>query len=156
MGKSMVLKDLSGHAAGYVRVSDREALCGVRLNGDAQLALVLADGSSQVFDLQTGAAEQRFSCERKAFTGYYVFRGKELLLISGENMRDAFARDQLLRRKEASSTAARTEDVRKPAQQEIEAEAPKLRRQPDFPQRRWPPPPCWDEAQYIEGSWQEP
>ena len=146
MGKSAVLKDQKNRPAGYLRREKDAIICQTGLEKPAQLMLVLADGSKRVFELKEGRGEQRFSCEGADMTGGCVFCGDELLMVSDERMQQLF--ENRMRK-----------GVAKPTMPEREQPALKRENKPPerhvFAQRRWPPPPCWDAAQYREGKWQE-
>ena len=156
MGKSAVLKDLSNRPAGYVLLSGGSAVCRTHLDRPAQLVLVLADGSQITHTLDGGADEQRFPCEGSAMLGCYVFRMEELLLISDEAMRCAFERQALALR---NSAQTQREGARETVRTVLQAQPPEREegreKKHAFAQRRWPPPPCWEAARYLDGRWQE-
>jgi len=154
VGKSAVLKDLFNHVAGYVVLSGESVLCRAQLNAPATLNIVFSDGTHGEYDLDAHGKEQRFSCEEKNMRGCYVFQKEELCLISDEAMRRAF--EEQIRRSCAVDLRKRMperemEDLLLPeaqAQGNLESER-------TLPQRRWPPPPCWDGICYRNGCWQE-
>lgn len=149
MGKSAVLKDLSNRPAGYMRLVQERVMVRAQLKEAAQLRVVFSDGSSREYALDGGSGEQCFSCGRSDAVGGFVFRKEELLLISDEAMRSAFAREiskekagKAQKKQERQNMGADTRDK------------PKEKR-PALAQRRWPPPPCWEAARYREGAWRE-
>lgn len=155
VGKSMVLRDLSGRMAGYVRGCEDGWMCRTQVDTPAQLGVVFEDGSQRVYALEGGRQEQRIDCQGCGMHGCYVFREEELLLISQERMRGMFEMHVLMRRKQ---TADEKKKEQKSEHKEIESVQKQSKgglKRP-FAQRRWPPPPCWDTARYEQGSWREP
>ncbi|MBQ8620441.1 MAG: hypothetical protein IJ418_23440 [Clostridia bacterium] len=154
MGKSAVLKDSSNRPAGYMRAAGDCIICRVQLETPAELALVFADGSWRTYALSGGHEEQRFSDGKGEIIGCCVFAADELLLVSDESMRCVFS-ERIARKRTAHADEIRKRQT--PAQQD-ERKTEQERKgnaQHVFAQRRWPPPPCWESAQYKNGSWQE-
>lgn len=155
MGKSAVLKDITNHPAGYLRMMDGAVFCRTQMERPAELALVYADGSQHVYIMEEGNFEQRFACKGD-ITGCYVFRGEKLLLFSDESMRCAF--EKWMGRKKACVGAA---DERGMQRNSVQPDVPEKemedreKKQHVFAQRRWPPPPCLCGVHYRNGCWQE-
>ena len=156
MGKSVVLKDLTRRLAGYVYAGKSGVSCRMPLDTPAQLIVLFSDGKQKEYTVDAGGTEQHFDGECGMMSGCYVFCRDELLLFSDETMRAAFEKRRL-------SSASEENRNHVPAQRH---EGEQLKSQPEknkgpsarestFPQRRWPPPPCWDTAQYRQGSWEE-
>lgn len=156
MGKSAVLKDLTGRPSGYIRLGDGNVLLRAALNAPAQLAIVYSDGSQSEYALSGDTAEQRIACDDKTVCGCYVFQGDVLLLLSDPAMRRAFERRALMQRKRDEPDL---DDQREKDNAHAEKNVPEQKeireRDEGFAQRRWPPPPCWDSARYRRGVWQE-
>lgn len=153
MKTTVVLKDMKNHPAGYVRKTEQGVACRAKIGHPAQLALVFDDGSRAVHPLGCIDAEQQFCCDGNALSGCYAFLEEELLLVSDESMHHAFERDLRASRKTA---------VQQLPDKQIEDKAPRCKeetaktdRQIEFPQRRWPPPPCLERAQYRGGCWRD-
>ena len=156
MSKYAVLKDLSGRIAGYVRADETAVFCRIQLGFPAKLAAVFSDGTQADYALSESAGEQCISCDGKNMLGCYVFKEDELLLVSDETMRGVFVRRALsCRNSEAENRIqGRVSENKEHETVESAAEA-KENHENEFPQRRWPKPPCWDEAIYRQGRWQE-
>ena len=168
MGKSTVLKDGSGRAAGYVMTGEAELLCRADLDAPAMLVMIYADGSRQEYPLAACKGEQRCFFAQKAWSGCYVFRDNVLLLVSCAHMRGEFERELLRRnaihaqtdRPGAQRDAETKPEKKSAAKTEMRPETNEEKQNRErtenmLPQRRWPPPPCWDGARYRDGHWQE-
>lgn len=150
MGRSVVLKDLSNHPVGYVLISGAEVVCRVSLEEKAKLIILFLDGSDMTYTLDKGTQEQRFACSEKAMRGCCIFRGTELLYISDEAVRSICT---MRIRPERSC-----ENERGICKQEHTSSKAQTAREDatyEFMQRRWPPPPCWPAAYYMQGQWKE-
>lgn len=157
MKKSMVLKGLSGHAEGYVRMDETGMYCRVQLGEPAQIALVFQDGTQKEEGLHGIRSEQTIDCDKRDLSGCYVFRGNELLLVSDEAMRALFEKRLLSQRKETDRpSVASVWRSDSHASAKVEKNHRKANEIRTFPQRRWPHPPCWESAQYDQGRWWEP
>ena len=113
--------------------------------------------------MPAGGQEQTWTDGGGTLTGAYIAADGEMLLDTGEAARQAFER---ARRKAAGMAKARQASVAagKSTTEQQEAAQPSgnaagQRAAPQtrsLPQRRWPPPPCWPEARYLDGRWQMP
>ena len=153
--KTFVLKDMAGSVAGYVRADHAGIYCRIWLNAPSSLAVVLTDGTQAEYALDAGTGEQFMSGDGELINGCYVFREESLILISDESMCMAFERH--VRRKERKGHMERNtgDSQTKPSETLSRNMIAVCKETRSFPQRRWPPPPCWDEARYCQGSWQE-
>ncbi|MBR5302605.1 MAG: hypothetical protein IKU38_07200 [Clostridia bacterium] len=154
MGRSVVLKDLLNRPEGYLLVFEKEMICRVPLKEAAQMALLFSDGSKEVCALSATSQEQRMAYPAKAMRGCCIFRDRQLLYISDDEMRRIFA--ELIQpvyrhadEKRAGEAPFLSEQKNTPAEETVR------NTKTDFPQRRWPPPPCWQAARYVHGRWQE-
>lgn len=151
MKKSAVLKDLSNRPQGYFCCEKDGVSCRVQLHEPAQAAIVFADGSQRIFEFPSSGAEQFFACNAETIDCIYVFRGKELLMISDRAAKLAFEKRQGLIEKTEKKEAYPPEAKRREIQEESLPAEPFR----SFAQRRWPPPPAWETACYSHGVWQE-
>ena len=150
MGRSVVLKDLSNHPAGYVLISGAEVVCRVSLEKKAKLIILFLDGSDMTYTLDKGTQEQRFACSEKAMRGCCIFQGTELLYISDEAVRSICT--MRIRPERSCENEKRIYDEpNAPLKEEVAIEKATY----EFAQRRWPPPPCWSAACYMQGRWQD-
>lgn len=177
MGKSFLLRDLSGAVRGYLV----QGMGKLRCRADApaaegQLVLLFADGAFARHALRAGGAEQTLKDGGREITGAVVCAGDEPLLRTDERASAAYA--QLSCRKEGAGQAParrkalgnQQEETQGEGQEEKEeqitadrTEAQEAARAPSgetegagsLPQGRWPPPACWPGAQYVHGRWQE-
>lgn len=161
MGKRFVLKDASGRPAGYVIADGADICCRVSGDGqgDARLIALFEDGERRAYALAPGGAEQRFPCGDGALCGGYVEAADRLLLATDARAREAFARSPMRRR---AQPAAQARSDLTDAREQAMPPRPDETQQPDatartdvMPQRRWPPPPCWPQARYAHGRWQD-
>ena len=160
MRKSVVLKDLNNRIAGYVHICRAGILCRMNLNSAAQMIVMFSDGSQKEYTVEGGNREQHFDEESRTMSGCYVFREDQLLLISDETMRSAFEKrridyinaDKALEAPMQQHTEVQQKNVK---DQERNQEQNKRICNEEFPQRRWPPHACWEEARYCQGRWEE-
>ena len=153
MGKSFVLKDAAGRPGGYLMQGMREICC--RAGAPAQRAVLLfEDGTAEERPL-CGGQEARWPDDGRMLRGGFVCADDRLLLASGEEARGAFERMIMQKHAAREKTQPRTENVPEPVREQtqepdVPAEAARA-----WPERRWPPPPCWPQAEYAQGCWQE-
>ncbi len=153
MGKSFVLKDAAGRPGGYLTQGMREICC--RADAQAQQAVLLfEDGTAEERPL-CGGQEARWPDDGRMLRGGFVCADGRLLLASGEEARGAFERMIIQKHAAREKTQPRTENVPEPVREQtqepdVPAEAARA-----WPERRWPPPPCWPQAEYAQGCWQE-
>ena len=156
MGKSFVLKDAAGRPGGYLMQGMREICCRAgALTQQAEAVLLFEDGTAQAHAL-CGGQEAHWPEEGRALCGGFVCADGRLLLATGEEARGAFERMLMQKhaaqqekrpRTESPPERERTQRAKKPAGPAEETRG--------WPQRRWPPPPCWPQAEYAQGRWQE-
>ena len=153
MGKSFVLKDAAGRPGGYLTQCMREICC--RADAQAQQAVLLfEDGTAEERPL-CGGQEARWPDDGRMLRGGFVCADGRLLLASGDEARGAFERMIIQKHAAREKTQPRTENVPEPVREQtqepdVPAEAARA-----WPERRWPPPPCWPQAEYAQGCWQE-
>ena len=153
MGKSFVLKDAAGRPGGYLMQGMREICC--RAGAPAQHAVLLfEDGTAEERTL-CGGREARWPDDGRMLRGGFVCADGRLLLATGEEARGAFERMIIQKHAAREKTQPRTENVPEPVREQtqepdVPAEAARA-----WPERRWPPPPCWPQAEYAQGCWQE-
>lgn len=153
MGKSFVLKDAAGRPGGYLTQGMREICC--RADAQAQQAVLLfEDGTAEERPL-CGGQEARWPDDGRMLRGGFVCADGRLLLASGDEARGAFERMIIQKHAAREKTQPRTENVPEPVREQtqepdVPAEAARA-----WPERRWPPPPCWPQAEYAQGCWQE-
>ncbi len=156
MGRSFVLKDAAGRPDGYLVQGIQEICC--RAGGAARRlqAVLLFDGGVQEEHEADGGQEMRWPCEGRLLCGGYVCADGRLLLSTGEEARRAFMRQALQKRTAQEKRQTGMENPAEPARELEERGEPGHAQQTrEWPQRRWPPPPCWPQASYIQGRWQE-
>lgn len=153
MGKSFVLKDAAGRPGGYLTQGMREICC--RADAQAQQAVLLfEDGTAEERPL-CGGQEARWPDDGRMLRGGFVCADGRLLLASGDEARGAFERMIIQKHAAREKTQPRTKNVPEPVREQtqepdVPAEAARA-----WPERRWPPPPCWPQAEYAQGCWQE-
>lgn len=185
MGKSFIFKDSSGRAAGYLVQGMGRLCCRADMPAakEVRLCLLYADGSIAQYALDAGGREQMLADSGRAIAGAAILARDAPPLGSDERTLHLIlqreAERQRAERKEKEREERETKDtenkVRKPKETENkEAEAAEAERKgtesgkmeegeaeketlptSSFPQRRWPPPPCWPQARYAHGRWQE-
>lgn len=154
MRKGFVLKDGAGRPGGYLVQDMREICC--RANGltqQAKAVLIFSDGTQEEHALEDDS-EARWPLGGRVLCGGFVCAQDRLLLATGEQARGAFAR-LILRKAERANKRAESERMQEEHAPQREEEAEKPQYQHIWPQRRWPPPPCWPQAVYTQGCWRE-
>lgn len=159
MGKSFVLKDASGRPGGYLVQGMRDICCRAgHLTQPSEMVLLFDDGTQQTHAIESGE-EAYWPGGGGLLCGGFLCADGRLLLATGEAARAAFER--LSGQKRAQQTRARRETAGEgkaaPPPREEPAQRPpdSVRQERVWPQRRWPPPPCWPQAEYAQGRWQE-
>lgn len=159
MGKSFVLKDASGRPGGYLVQGMRETCC--RADTPAQQAVLLFEDGTEETHALCGGQEAHWPCGGRLLRGGFVCADGRLLLATGEEARGAFARRSTGARAaqgENRPDAQRPPETPEPARTlapEANRPAKPMETPRAWPQRRWPPPPCWPGAQYAKGRWRE-
>ena len=153
MGKSFVLKDAAGRPGGYLMQGMREICC--RAGAPAQYAVLLfEDGTAEERTLCDGR-EARWPDDGRMLRGGFVCADGRLLLATGEEARCAFERMIIQKHAPREEKTPSTEKALEPASEQTQRpDAPAGERRV-WPDRRWPPPPCWPQAEYAQGRWQE-
>ncbi|MGN0777225.1 MAG: hypothetical protein ACI4MM_11175 [Candidatus Ventricola sp.] len=155
MGKSFVLKDAAGRPGGYLVQGLRDICCRAGDLARRVQVVLLFEGGAQEEHEADGGQEARWPVEDRLLCGGYVCADGKLLFATGDEARRTFER--AVRRPAArveKATGSRAEPVREPAK-ETQKEAASTAQARVWPQRRWPPPPCWPQAEYVQGRWQE-
>lgn len=159
MGKSYVLKGLSGKLGGYVMQGS--GVLRVRftpgIDHPVRVTALYEGGRTAAFEGTFGGEEMERPDGGGALAGAYVTAGGALLLHTGEAARAAFAHSREAADDRPAARAA-------PQQQRTQGE-PRRETEPrsaqdsraeeeTLPQRRWPPPPCMPAARYVGGRWE--
>ena len=166
MRKSMVLKDDKNLPRGYVVVSNAEIVCRARTDEPSKAVLFFRDGTRQTIQLSDGK-EQRVDCAGKELAGCCVLCGGSIALASDDEVRRMYESKVLTEKKTdriCSEIRLNTpDDISKSntgikmvcCKEKEENKTTKYENAEVFVQRRWPPPPCWENACYRQGMWQE-
>lgn len=154
MGKSFVLKDEAGRPGGYLMQGMREICCRASaLTRQAQAVLLFEGGMAEEHTL-CGGQEARWPGDGRLLLGGFVCADGRLLLATGEEARGTFERMFMQKRAEREEKRVRTESAQERTQATEKPLGPAQETRV-WPQRRWPPPPCWPQAVYAKGRWQE-
>lgn len=150
MGKSFVLKDAAGRPGGYLMQGMREICCRAdALTRQAQAVLLFEGGAAEERTLGD-SQEARWPGDGRTLRGGFVCADGRLLLATGEEARGAFERMRM------QGHAAEKQPQEPPARERVqEPSAAPADEAREWPQRRWPPPPCWPQAEYAQGRWRE-
>lgn len=126
---------------------------------NAKVVLLFEDGTDEEHLLDTGE-EARWESKGRLLLGGYTCAGGRLWLATGDEARGACQRASVMRMTQRKKTEDRQEKREKTEHREdgreedAQREGGKIEER-KWPQRRWPPPPCWTNARYIHGCWQE-
>lgn len=155
MGKSFVLKDAAGRPGGYLMQGMREICCRAgALTQQAQAVLLFEDGTAEERTL-SGGREARWPDDGRMLRGGFVCADGRLLLATGEEARGAFERMIMQKHAPREKKPPTTEKASEPAWEQTQRPDTPAGETRVWPERRWPPPPCWPQAQYAQGRWQE-
>lgn len=153
MGKSFVLKDAAGRPGGYLMQGMREICC--RAGAPAQRAVLLFDDGTAEERTLCGGQEARWPEDGRMLRGGFVCADGRLLLATGEEARCAFERMILQKHAAWEEKPPSTENASEPAREQTQRPDAPAGETRVWPERRWPPPPCWPQAEYAQGRWQE-
>lgn len=158
MGKCMVLKGKSGQAMGYVQQVQGQIRC--RVNSSASLtegtlwlfqkggqcceASVLCDGIEREWPVPQGEWVAACLCEKE-----------RRLADTGDEAVVLYRKETERRKKAQRKSAKPSGEPPQPIPTAEECSDPAEASAFDWPQRRWPPPPCWEKAKYKGGEWVE-
>lgn len=181
MGGSFVLRDRGGRPAGYVMQGMGVVRCRAGALAQPGQLVLLRAGETECRPMPADGQEQVWPDRGGALMGAYIASDGALLLDTGEAARQAFERARCrtpdaktmltsMTAQAEMGTADQPKETARPSQERAQEskeasvtskeaavtskEAMPQRR--SLPQRRWPPPPCWQEARYIDGQWQTP
>ena len=173
MGKYLLLKDSAHTPRGYLRETKEGVACRAPLSKPSRAVLLFSGGEQAQFDLCAGGDEQMLFCDGKNMSGGYVVSTGTLLFATDDAARRAFETD-LIKEKACSERISseknsaetdmgglhmRVHEEKKRHEPETDGlktdEGEAKEEEKAWPDRRWPPPPCWDTAVYRQGSWRE-
>jgi len=140
---------------GYLRETKEGLACRVPLSEPSGLVVLFSAGEQAQYDLSSGCGEQLLDCHGKTPAGGYVVCADALLFVTDEAARLAFERRRI---KAAPRPASEDKKAAKPVGETAKAQRDErvvMEVDTPWPDRRWPPPPCWDTAVYSLGAWQE-
>lgn len=167
MGKSFILKDRAGSAAGYLTEGlgvMRLRVCGAKAG--MQAIILYADQTIRRVDAAPDGQEKEWTHDGKEPAGAAIISAEgEIVADSGARARAAY--DAYRRKDGGAKMNLRREETAQPPDSAAEKKAvPDLRttgrpaqsavmppETESLPERRWPPPPCWESAVYQQGRW---
>jgi len=175
MGRSFILKDRLGTAVGYVSQGLGVLRCRLsEARPDMEIVLMYADGTEEKRAIDPSGAEQVWEEEDKEISGAVILAGERIAADTGVEVRRRYdgmtisARRQKQEKAEAvrkrysgvDGGSTHTAQSRKmpPADEREEGAANGIMEKADtsvFPERRWPPSPCWQTSVYRSGRWME-
>ncbi len=124
----------------------------------ALMVLIEKDGREREQRLSATGGEQRWPDPGKQLLGAYAMQEEKLLFCTGQEAKAACL-SRIASNRQKKRPAQRTAQASNApvAAQEKESSAGReaFGRIP-WPERRWPPPPCWPEARYEGGRWRQP
>ena len=157
MGKSMLLKDEKNRPGGYVIASGTQITWRAQTDAPAQMINYFADGTQYLCNL-IGGKEQSID-NNAEMTGCCVVCREQVILSSDEKTRSAFLRQSTQKAHGEEQKSEKKEREEKPVSPHLCSQENTQKKAAEkttaLPQRRWPPPPCWEDACYLNGCWQE-
>ncbi len=152
MGKSFVLRDSAGTAVGCLMQGMDALHLSFRGGRESdEIALLTGDGTwkkRRVGQQTDGGGWLLEMCDA---AGALMLRDGEIMADSGTEMRLRFVTEK---RNTVSVKQTARQTVQETAVKRQERAAPRENDgQAGLPERRWPPPPCFEAASYCEGKW---
>lgn len=162
MGKSFVFKTPGGRLVGFLQQNQGMIRCKAEAEAGTVLTLIDETGGLRTHTLNGDGVEQAWTDEGGTLVGAYALSEERLLFDSGAKAHQA-ALTALTRREKQKNAVSKPDSDREPRRVGSTAPPPSALRQEkyadgaarEWPQRRWPPPPCWQQAQYQQGKWME-
>lgn len=171
MGKSFVLRNEHGDPVGYLTQGMHAVRCRVSTMETEEIIVFLRDGSHESRRIEYPGEELEWREEKSAVVGAVTLENGRMSAVTGEDARWKWSQMEYMKRAREANAEERTRP--------ISAEQEKARRKEEakscekaeekteekaaagekntclWPQRRWPPPPCWRTAVYCHGVWEE-
>lgn len=156
MVKSYMMKDASGKTAGYIQpVQDRVRYRVMKDSGGTadEIWLLFEDGTYLKRALNGSGEECECPLEGKKIRGGCVTCGGVCYAATNREARRWL--DVKLKQEVRAACAHEEEPKPRETAEAPAKESPKREKWYEMPQRRWPPPPCWQYSCYKNGRWQE-
>ncbi|MBQ4264207.1 MAG: hypothetical protein IJB85_01680 [Clostridia bacterium] len=161
MGKSFVLKDVSGRPMGYLMQAGDAVRYRISAAYAADVTLLFEDGAVYEHSVVAHSSEKSWTHGGRSLLGGYICREGEVILATDERIR------RCAWMMKAPGSVQRKEDAQEGEQAEAKEQKTVL---PDaleddpkddqaeealriLPDRRWPPPPCLTSVVYLHGQW---
>ena len=175
MGKSFVLRNEHGDPVGYLMQGMHAVRCRVRAMETEEIIVFLQDGSHESRRIEHPGEELEWREEKSTVVGAVTLENGRISAVTGEDARWKWSQmEQMKRAREANAEeqtraisaeqekARRKEEAKSCEKAEEKAEEKTEEKAAAgekntclWPQRRWPPPPCWRTAVYCHGVWEE-
>lgn len=157
---SFVLRSGNGAVTGYLMQGQGEIRLRVQgiPEGGAVMVLMGKDGREREQRLSATGEEQRWPDPGMRISAAYALRGEKLLFCTGPEAKTACLRRIASAQQQKKPAQQTAQDIIAPeaAQGKEPPAGRETTRQADWPERRWPPPPCCPEARYEGGRWRQP
>ena len=161
MGKSFILKDRSGTVVGYFQQGIHTARC--RLSGaeeGMEIILFYAGGKQKSRRIEAAGKEMEWEEAGGVIDGVAIVRNGLLAAASSPQVRFRFEQmHSTAQTNEKKNDPVGTTDGKPHESLESEEENKSKKKKPAeknmMPERRWPRPPCWQEAVYRHGMWMD-
>lgn len=151
MGNSFILKDASGRACGYLLARKETICCRVSCLQEDGVLTVCTGGVAHSFALEDESEEHRFAFSGEEISSAFVTEDGRIRCATDwheatvNHMGTDVPKAQAKMSEKNDDKADKSEAVAKDALQTAQSHG--------WPERRWPPPPCWPQAKYVGGQW---
>ena len=154
MGRSILLKDKKGRILGYVIYDGQYGRVKITGASGACLLILLDEhGRRMMYPVRDDGMEECFACDHEPLYAAVLNESGKFLLSDGQRE----IREEWMER--ASVQLFGCDDEARSGRDEDdedmeEREERKEKEERPTPERRWPPPPCMQNAVYEDGRWQ--
>ena len=159
MGKSFILKDRSGTAVGYFQQGIHSVRC--RLSSEeegTEIILFYVGGKHNSRLIEETGKEMEWKEADGIVEEVVISRDGVIIAASSPQARLQFERmysTVQTNKKRDNPSVLPVEETHESQQIEEENKSKETAEKNRMPERRWPRPPCWQEAVYRQGMWTE-
>lgn len=158
MSNCFLLKDRQNHAKGYLLVSRGQITCRVLLPKNNTILKVFTSDKTLSFCLREYGAEQSFPFSEAAVVNAQIETGDRVIYSTSWDCMSVHSDDKY---RNTESVEMRSPDLNKSEKGLLSSGNDRSGERKDqsdcihsWPERRWPPPPCYMDAVYSGGKWQ--
>ena len=148
MSSSLLIKGLDGAVNGYALVSGGRLYIRISGLGKGMNARIGHGEKEMSVQIDGAGAEQVFRWDEDGEMEWIVLECNGKVWALGGNVPENACRNY-------ASRDEQEEETHKNTQMQSTCAERKVRSTDRLGERRWPPPPCWPSACYLDGEWKE-